>query len=109
MSKTIRLDAHRGGEDDQEVAKALNESLGEEATVTLRRPPPGSLSSVDPSTQSFLIEVLNSNALEAILEIIFVYFIARKATRVKVGDVEVDLKQDPKRLASNTAKKLKDK
>jgi hypothetical protein len=109
MSYTYRVEAPRGEVDDQVVADALNASLAGEARVTPRSVPPGSLTSIDPNVQSFIIEVLNSRALETIFELTFAYFIARGAPKVKVGDIEVDLKPDPKQLARTTLERLKDK
>jgi hypothetical protein len=87
MSYTYRVEAPRGEVDDQVVADALNASLAGEARVTPRSVPPGSLTSIDPNVQSFIIEVLNSRALETIFEPTFAYFIARGAPKVKVGDI----------------------
>jgi hypothetical protein len=109
MSNTIKLEAPRGKDDDRAVADAINTSLAGDAKVTPRSLPPGSLTSIDPSIQSFIIEILNSKALETILELTFAYFISRGAPKVKVGDVEVDLKPDPKQLAKTTVERLKDK
>jgi hypothetical protein len=106
MSTTLRLEVPKGKEDAQDVADALNASLASVATVTPRRLPSGSLASIDPGIQSFIVEILNSKALQTILELVFVYFINHRIERVRVGDVEVDLRPDPKQLARITADRL---
>jgi len=107
MAKTIRLEAPSGKEDEQEVADAITARLDGAATVRPRRRPSGSLNSIDPTTQSFIVDILNSDALHTTLELIFGYFILRKAKAVKIDDLEIKLEGDPKESARTTAERVK--
>ncbi|MET3482364.1 hypothetical protein [Methylobacterium sp. 1973] len=106
MTDSYRLDFARLDDDDQTISAALTIALKGQGVAKPWRRPPGSLASIDPAIQSLIIDILDPENIKTALELAFLYLMSRKAKRVKVLGIEIELQdRDPKAAAEEVVEK----